>query len=90
METEAVMWSGTPDPPGGSEVATVTTDGTNINFFAHYAAVAGNGALEYHQYPITSTNPTNSYEDFEKGQKQLRNLQDDARGLSYALRGQLK
>ncbi len=48
------------------------------------------GGLEYHQYPITSTNLTNSFEDFKKGRKQLRNLQDDARDLSYGLRDELK
>ncbi|KAK4033189.1 hypothetical protein C8A01DRAFT_40349 [Parachaetomium inaequale] len=73
-----------------AEVATFTADGTNINFFAHCAATSEAGVLEYHQYPITSTNLTNSFEDFKKGRKQLRNLQDDARDLSYALRDRLK
>ncbi|KAL2260075.1 hypothetical protein VTK26DRAFT_6039 [Humicola hyalothermophila] len=46
-------------PPGHAEVATFTTDnGTSIGFFAHYAAVPEDGGtLEYHQYPIASTNP---------------------------------
>jgi hypothetical protein len=87
---QALSYPGNPDPPGHAEVATFTTDGTNINFFAHYAAVSGDGVLEYHQYPIASTNLTNSFEDFKKGRRQLRNLQDDAKHLSYALRDQLK
>ncbi|KAK4099385.1 hypothetical protein N658DRAFT_487769 [Parathielavia hyrcaniae] len=59
-----------------AEVATFTTESTNINFFAHYAAVPDEGVLEYHY----------SCDDFKKGRRQLRNLQDDARHLSYALR----
>jgi hypothetical protein len=36
--------------PNGSDagVMTFTTDGTNINFFAHYAAPSENGTLKYH------------------------------------------
>lgn len=48
------------------------------------------GKMEYHQSPIASMNLTNSYEEFKKGRKQLRHLQDHGRGQSYALRGQLE
>jgi hypothetical protein len=87
---QALSYVGEPDPPGHAEVATFTTNGTTINFFAHYAEASEEGMLEYHQYPTTSANLTNSYEDFKKGRKQLRNLQDDAKDSSYALRDQLK
>jgi hypothetical protein len=66
---QALSYLGNPDPPGHAEVATFTTDGTNINFFAHYAAVSEDGVLEYHQYPVTSTNLTNSFEDFKRGRR---------------------
>ncbi|KAK0727168.1 hypothetical protein B0T26DRAFT_764775 [Lasiosphaeria miniovina] len=79
-----------PDPAGHAEVMTFTTDGTNINFFAHYAALTEDGALEYHQYPITSTNLKNSHQEFKEGRRQLRNAQDDARERSYQLKDQLK
>jgi hypothetical protein len=87
---QALSYVGVPDPPGHAEVATFTTDGTTINFFAHYADTSEDGMLEYHQYPVTSTNLTNSYEDFKKGRKQLRNLQDIAKYSSYAVRDRLK
>jgi hypothetical protein len=87
---QALSYVGEPDPPGHAEVATFTTDGTTVKVFAHYADTSEDGMLEYHQYPITSTNLTNPYEDFKKGRKQLRNLQDDAKDSSYALRDQLK
>ena len=86
---QALVYIGEPDPPGHSHVTTFATDGTNINFIAHYSALADHGALEYYQYPIASTVLTNSY-DCKRGRRQLRILQDDARALSYALRDGLK
>ncbi|KAK0635023.1 hypothetical protein B0T17DRAFT_515079 [Bombardia bombarda] len=87
---QALSYVGKPDPAGHAEVMTFTTDGTNINFFAHYAAPTEDGALEYHQYPITSTNLKNSHQEFKEGRRQLRNAQDDARERSYQLKDQLK
>ncbi len=78
------------DPPAHAEVITFTTDGTNLNMFAHYAAPSEDGALEYHQYPITSTNLINSHQGLKDGRRWLRNGQDHAREQSYALRDQLK
>jgi hypothetical protein len=78
------------DPPGHAEVITFTTDGTNLNMFAHYATPFEDGALEYHQYPITSTNLINSHQGLKDGRRWLRNGQDHAREQSYALRDQLK
>jgi hypothetical protein len=80
------------DPPGYAAVSTFTTDGTTVNFFAHYAVLSEEeeGKIEYHQYPIASTNLTNSYEEFKKGRNQLRNLQDFASDQSHALKDLLK
>ncbi|KAK3369500.1 hypothetical protein B0T24DRAFT_596237 [Lasiosphaeria ovina] len=50
----------------------------------------GGRTLEYHQNPITSTNLKNSFEEFERARRQLRNSQDDAREESHELRDQLK
>jgi hypothetical protein len=36
------------DPASHAEVMTFTTDGTNINFFAHCTAPSENGTLKYH------------------------------------------
>ena len=89
---QALSYIGKPDPAGTAEVVTFTTDGTNLNFFAHYASPSTEDGvgLEYHQYPITSTNLKNSFHEFKQGYKQLRNLQDHARDQSYALRDKAK
>ncbi|EFX06388.1 hypothetical protein CMQ_6709 [Grosmannia clavigera kw1407] len=84
------------DPAGQATVCTFSTDGTNINFNAHFAAprsgrpLSGGQTTEYHQYPIVSTNLTNSFSEFKRGRRQLRNLQDGARKASYALRDRLR
>lgn len=87
---EALSYTGKPDPAGHAEVTTFTTDGTNLNFFTHYAAPSEDGALEYHQYPSASTNLMKSHQEFKDGYKLLRNAQDYARGESYQLKDQLK
>lgn len=45
---QALSSVGKPDPAGHAGVMTFTTDGTNINFFAYYAAPSENGTLKYH------------------------------------------
>ncbi len=87
---QALSAIGTPDPPGHANITTFTTDGTTLNFFAHYAAPAANGTPEYHQYPIASTNLKSSAEEFKKGRRQLRNAQDNARQESYRLRDMMR
>ncbi|KAL2023486.1 hypothetical protein VTK56DRAFT_2482 [Thermocarpiscus australiensis] len=88
---QALEYIGKPDPAGHAQVTTFTTDGTHLNFFSHYAAPSGeDGAIQYHQYPIASTNVKASHEEFRKGWRQLRNAQDRARAQSYQLKDQLK
>ncbi|CAK7228669.1 hypothetical protein SCUCBS95973_006959 [Sporothrix curviconia] len=81
---------GKPDPLGHAEITTFTTDGKNINFFAHYAAESEDGTLEYHQFPIKATSLVNSHGEHKVGRRGLRNAQDHAREQSYALKDQLK
>ncbi|KAK3904003.1 hypothetical protein C8A05DRAFT_42877 [Staphylotrichum tortipilum] len=88
-EAQALDAIGTADPPGHAKVTTFTTDGTTLNFFAHYAATAEDGTPEYHQYPIASTNLKSSAEEFKKGRCQLRNAQVDAKAESYRLRNMM-
>ncbi|OAA57401.1 hypothetical protein SPI_07060 [Niveomyces insectorum RCEF 264] len=88
--SQALDSIGKPYLAGHAKVTTFTTDGTNLNFFAHYAAPTEDGTLEYHQYPITSTNLKNSFEEFKRARRQLRNAQDEARRESYEIRDQLK
>lgn len=88
---QALEYAESPDPANHAKVTTFTTDGTNLNFFSHYATPSGeDGALKYHQYPIASTNMKSSHDEFRKGWRQLRNAQDRAREQSYQLRDQLK
>lgn len=88
---KALSLIGKRDPPGHAEVRTFTTDGTNLNFFAHYAAPSedGTGTLEYHQYQFASVNVKDTYQGHKEGRRALRNEQDHAREQSYALRDQL-
>ncbi|KID89012.1 heterokaryon incompatibility protein, partial [Metarhizium majus ARSEF 297] len=87
---QALSYLGKSDPLGHAEVTTFTTDGTNVNFYAHYAAPAEDGTLEYHQYQYASTNVKDTYQGHKDGRRGLRNVQDHARDQSYALRDQLK
>ncbi|KAK0612313.1 hypothetical protein B0T17DRAFT_499792 [Bombardia bombarda] len=87
---QALSYLGKPDPFGHAEVTTFTTDGTNLNLFAHYATRSEDGTLEYHQYPIKSTNLIDSHQALKDGRRGLRNEQDHAKKQSYDLRDQLK
>jgi hypothetical protein len=86
---KARSFLGSPDPDGHAFVFTFTTDGTSINTFAHYSSQT-NGQVKYHQYPTSSSFLLSSYEDFKKGRRRLRNLQDDAKEASEMLRDELK
>lgn len=86
---QALSYMGNPDPPGHAEVTTFTTDGTNLNLYAHYTTLSEDG-IKYHQYPITSANLLKSHQEHNEGRRGLRNEQDHAREQSYALRDQLK
>ncbi|KAH7175874.1 hypothetical protein EDB81DRAFT_674350 [Dactylonectria macrodidyma] len=86
---EALSLLRKPDPPGHAEVITFTTDGTNLNFFAHYAALSEYGTVEYHQYLVMTAALVASYQGYKDGLGGLRNAQDHARELSYTMRDQL-
>ncbi|KAF4513344.1 hypothetical protein G6O67_000623 [Ophiocordyceps sinensis] len=91
VRNQALSYLGKPDPPGYAEVTTFTTDGTNLNFFAHYAAPSeDNGTLKYHQYQYASANVKDTYQGHKDGYKGIRNEQDYSRDQSCALRDQLK
>ncbi|KAK0749642.1 hypothetical protein B0T18DRAFT_321224, partial [Schizothecium vesticola] len=87
---QALEYQGKADPPGYANITTFTMDGTEFNFYAHYATPAEDGTLEYHQFLIKSARLVNSYEEQKEGRRGLRNAQDYAREQSYALKDQLK
>jgi hypothetical protein len=88
---EALAYMGQADPASHASVLTVTTDGRAVNVFGHYAAPsAGRDKLKYHQYRLSSAHMDESYHDFKKGRKQLRNAQDFAKEQSNHLRDQLQ
>ena len=88
---QVLEYIGKPEPAGHAEVATFTTDGSTLNFYSHHATPSGeDGALEYHQYPIATTNMKSSLGEYKRGYRQMRNAQDRAREGSLQLRDQLK
>jgi len=89
---QALAYMGKSDPPGHAAITTFTTDGTNLNMYAHYAAPSeeDRDILEYHQYKYASTNIRDSYQGHKDGRRGLRNAQDYAREQSYELRDELK
>ena len=87
---QALSYLGKSDPPGHAEITTFTTDGTLVNFYAHYAEQTEDGTLKYHQYQYASAHMKDSHQSHKDGRKGLRNQQDHAREQSYALRDQLK
>lgn len=86
---QALNAIGKPYLAGHAKVISFTTDGTDLNLYAHYAAPAEGGSLEYHQYLIKSVNLIASYHGFKKGLRYLRNAQDLARKESFRLRDEL-
>lgn len=86
---EARLFLNRPDPTGHAYVRTFTTDGTSLNTYAHYASES-EGQVKYHQCPTSTSLLIESYEDFKKSRRRLRNLQDDAEETSKKLRDELK
>ncbi|KAF3763131.1 hypothetical protein M406DRAFT_323017 [Cryphonectria parasitica EP155] len=86
---QALSYIGKPDPPGHAEITTFTTNGTNLNLYAHYAALSKSGILEYHHYRVKSTSLIDTYQGHKAGRRGLRNEQDHAREQSYALRDEV-
>jgi hypothetical protein len=86
---QALSYLGKSDPPGHAEVTTFTTDGTNLNLYAHYATTE-DSTLKYHQYRYRSANLLNTHQEHKQGRRGLRNEQDHAYQQSCALRDQLK
>lgn len=80
-----------PDPDGYAYVQTFITDGNLLNTYAHYSSASQDqDDVEYHQCETSSTYLTSSYEDFKKGRRLLRNLQDMAKETSEKLKDELK
>ena len=86
---KALSFLNNPDPAGYAHVQTFTTDGTNLNTFAHYSSES-QGQVKYHQCPTSTSLLISSYEDFKTGRRRLRNLQDNAKETSEKLRDKLK
>ena len=89
--TRAHAYMGKEDPPGHAEITTFTIDDTNLSLYPHYAAPSAEdgGTLQYHQYLVSSTNLTSTYQGYEDGRKSIRNAQDHAKTRSEQLRDQL-
>ncbi|KAH8754155.1 hypothetical protein F5883DRAFT_688640 [Diaporthe sp. PMI_573] len=81
---QALSYMGKSDPPGHAEITTFTTDGTNLNFYAHYATPSADdeNALEYHQYLYATAEVKFTHQGHKDGRKGLRNAQDHAKEQS--------
>jgi len=84
---QALEYMGKSDLPGHAKVSTFAMDGNYLNIYSHFAIRTGDKTL-YHQQLDESYN-MKKYQEFRDGRKHLRNIQDDARDESYALRDQL-
>ncbi|KAF4458991.1 heterokaryon incompatibility [Fusarium albosuccineum] len=87
---QALAYLGKSDPPGYAEVTAFTTDGTNLNLYAHYAAPSEDGTQRYHQYRYKSANLVNTHPGHNQGRRGLRNEQDYAYKQSRTLKDQLR
>ncbi|KAM5362363.1 hypothetical protein ACJZ2D_012568 [Fusarium nematophilum] len=87
---QALSYLGKPRPLGHAEITTFATDGTNINFYAHYATLGEDGRIEYYQHQYASANITDTCQGYKDGRRRPRNAKDHAREQLYALRGELK
>ncbi|KAK3333195.1 hypothetical protein B0T19DRAFT_448832 [Cercophora scortea] len=74
VRNQALAYIGGSDPPGHAEITTFTTDGTNLNLYAHFAAPSeeDEDILEYHQYPILSMNLIGTYQGYKDGRRKLK------------------
>lgn len=79
-----------PDPPGHASITTFTTNGSELNFYAHYATADEDGTLQYHQYPVNSMSLVKSHDEYKEGRRWIRNTQDNAKEQSEGLKDQLK
>ncbi|KAH8687385.1 hypothetical protein BGZ60DRAFT_6708 [Tricladium varicosporioides] len=79
----AISYLGDSDPANHAFVYTFTIDGTVVDTYAHHSSKL-HGKVEYHQTLITSTT-IQSYDDYKRGRRQLRNLQEHSRVLSKDL-----
>jgi hypothetical protein len=75
------------DAPCAAIVSHFVTDGETIVFYTHFhIAVDDNGSCMNISFPIARTNLLDSYEGFELGRRQLRNLQEHAKVQALRLR----
>jgi hypothetical protein len=86
---EALEYLGNQDPPGHGVIQSFIANGAQLGFYSHHATTNEDGKKKYHQSPIALTSLTMSLKDWRKGRRQLRNMQDNARAESCALRDRL-
>ncbi len=88
--SQAVAYLQKPEAAAFAHVTTFTTDGTNLNFFAHYASPAEDGTVKYHQYPLASFNVKDTFEGYKHGWQAMKNHQEYAKHQSETLRNHLR
>ena len=79
-------------PPGEffnkTQALTATVNGEYVHLYGNHVVEKGS-SLSYHQYPLKIYRPRDSLEDFKKTYKQVRNVQDWARGRATSTKDEL-
>lgn len=86
--TDALSYLHRSDPDNYANVATFTSDGTILDVYTHHSTFDGE-TTEYHQSQIKEVSLTASYDEYKKGRRILRNVQDATRDFASALKHDL-
>ncbi|KAJ8070829.1 hypothetical protein OCU04_001190 [Sclerotinia nivalis] len=69
-------------------VATFTSDGTILSIYSHHSTSDGT-ITEYHQTSIKNIMLTGSYDEYKRGLRMIRNVQDFAKDNAFILKDDL-
>lgn len=77
------------DEANAAHVGSFVTDGKRLLISVHYSATTALGKTVYHQCPIYDSSISMDYNSFKLGYRQIRNLQDWARGNACSVKDNL-
>ncbi|KAF7868497.1 hypothetical protein EAF04_005028 [Stromatinia cepivora] len=85
---EALSSLGRSDPDNCAYVATFTSDGTILSMDSHHSTFDGK-TTEYHQTLIKKIMLTGSYDEYKRGLRMMRNVQDFTKNNASSLKDDL-
>ncbi len=77
------------DEANAAHVGSFVSDGKRLLISVHYSATNASGKTVYHQCPIYDSSISMDYNSFKLGYRQIRNLQDWARGNACSIKDNL-